>query len=106
VAFAAFYLLDDPQLWFHRVELNGGQPTWTQFVQLVNDRFGPSLTDNPIRELAMLRRTGNVNKYSAFHHALLLRHQLVRSPTNPIFHHGPRRSTAHRRHALAAVIPR
>jgi hypothetical protein len=26
VAFAAFYLLDDAQLWFHRMELNGGRP--------------------------------------------------------------------------------
>jgi hypothetical protein len=40
VALAACYLLDDAQLWFHRMELNGGRPTWTQFVQLVNARFG------------------------------------------------------------------
>jgi hypothetical protein len=36
VAFAAFYLLDDAQLWFHRMELNGDRPTWNQFVKLVN----------------------------------------------------------------------
>jgi hypothetical protein len=29
VAFTAFYLLDDAQLWFHNMELNGGSPTWT-----------------------------------------------------------------------------
>jgi hypothetical protein len=28
VAFATFYLLDDAQLWFHRMKLNGGRPTW------------------------------------------------------------------------------
>jgi hypothetical protein len=28
VAFAAFYLLDKAQLCFHRMELNGGRPTW------------------------------------------------------------------------------
>jgi hypothetical protein len=27
VAFAAFYLLGDAHLWFHRMELNGGCPT-------------------------------------------------------------------------------
>jgi hypothetical protein len=27
VAFVAFYLLDDSQLWFHHMELNGGRPT-------------------------------------------------------------------------------
>jgi hypothetical protein len=64
VAFATFYLLDDAQLWFHRMELNGGRPTWPQFVQLVNARFGTPLTDSPIGELTMLRRTGTVDDYS------------------------------------------
>jgi hypothetical protein len=36
VAFAAFYLLDDVELWFHCMELNDGRPTWLQFIQLVN----------------------------------------------------------------------
>jgi hypothetical protein len=27
VGIATFYLLDDAQLWFHRMELNGGRPT-------------------------------------------------------------------------------
>jgi hypothetical protein len=48
VAFVAFYLLDDAQLWFHRLELNGGRATWPQFVQLVNARFGLPLTDSPV----------------------------------------------------------
>jgi hypothetical protein len=61
VVFAAFYLLDDTQLWFHRMELNGIRPTWPQ---LVNARFGPSLTDSPIGELAMLRCSGTVDDYS------------------------------------------
>jgi hypothetical protein len=64
MAFAAFYLLDDTQLWFHRMELNGGCPTWPQFIQLVNAKFGPPLTDSPIGELAMLRHTRTVYEFS------------------------------------------
>jgi hypothetical protein len=64
VAFAAFYLLDDVQLWFHRMELNDGHPTWPQFIQLVNARFGPPLTVSPIGEMAMLRYTRTVDKCS------------------------------------------
>jgi hypothetical protein len=32
VAYAAFHLLDDTQLWYHRLPDNGGPPTWEQFV--------------------------------------------------------------------------
>jgi hypothetical protein len=64
VAFATFYLLDDAQLWFHRMEPNGGRPTWTQFVQLVNTRFRSPLTDSQIGKPTMLRRTGSVDEYS------------------------------------------
>jgi hypothetical protein len=46
------------------MELNGCRPTWTQFVQLVNARFRLPLTDSPVSELAMLRRTGSVDEYS------------------------------------------
>jgi hypothetical protein len=62
VVFTAFYLLDDAQMWFHRMELNGGRPSWQQFVQLVNAHFMPPLTDSPIGELAMLRRTDTVDE--------------------------------------------
>jgi hypothetical protein len=64
VAFAAFHILDDAQLWFHRMELNSCRPTWVQFIQLVNARFGPPLTDSLISELTMLRRTEMVDELS------------------------------------------
>jgi hypothetical protein len=64
VALAACYLLNGAQLWFHRLELNGGRPSWSQFIQLVNSLFGPSLTDTPLGELAMLCRTGSVNEFA------------------------------------------
>jgi hypothetical protein len=63
VAFAAIYMLNDTELWFHRMELNDGHPTRPQFVQLVNTRFDPTLTDNPISELVMLRHSGTVDEF-------------------------------------------
>jgi hypothetical protein len=80
VTFAAFYLLDDAQLWFNRMEPNGGRLTWPQFVQLVNAQFGPPLIDSPIDELAMLRRTGTVDDYSKCFIALSCRDTSLSEP--------------------------
>jgi hypothetical protein len=77
VALAACYLLDDAQLWFHRLELNGGRPTWQQFIQLVNTRFGPPLTDTPLGELAMLCRSGSVDEFARRFMALSCRDPLI-----------------------------
>jgi hypothetical protein len=63
VAYASFNLLDDARLWYYRLELNGGQPTWNRFVQMVNERFGPPLTNNHIRELAHLWCDGVLDDY-------------------------------------------
>jgi hypothetical protein len=46
------------------MELNSGRPTWTQFTQLVNARFEPPLTDNPLGELVMLRRSDSVDEFA------------------------------------------
>jgi hypothetical protein len=61
---AACYFLDDAKLWFHRMELNDGWLSWSQFTQLVNARFGPPLTDTPHGELAMLRHTRSVDEFA------------------------------------------
>jgi hypothetical protein len=64
VVFASFYLLDNAQLWFHRMGINGSHSTWHQFVMLVNTRFRSVLTDSPIGELAMLRKSRTVYEYN------------------------------------------
>jgi hypothetical protein len=56
VAYAAFHLLDDVQLWFHPAYMN-------HFTQLINACFGPPLTDSPINELPLLGCTGTMDEY-------------------------------------------
>jgi hypothetical protein len=63
VTYASFHLLDDAQLWFHQMELNGGAPPWPEFVRLLNNRFGPPMTDTPPGDLTLLCRTGNVDDF-------------------------------------------
>jgi hypothetical protein len=50
------------QLWYHRLELNNGVPTWLDLTQLINARFGPPMKDMPLGELALLRWTGSVDE--------------------------------------------
>jgi hypothetical protein len=73
VAYASFYLTDDAQLWYHRLELNVGPSPWTRFVQLVNKRFGLPLTDNPIDEIALRRRDDSVDDFAKCFMALSCR---------------------------------
>jgi hypothetical protein len=63
VAYATFNHLDDAQLWFDRLELNSGQPTWQRFVQFINSRFRPQLIDNSVGELVHLKRDGSIDDF-------------------------------------------
>jgi hypothetical protein len=46
------------------MELNGGRPSWQQFIQLVNARFRPPLIDTSLNELAMLCRSGTTGEFA------------------------------------------
>jgi hypothetical protein len=63
VQYVSFYLRDDAQLWYHRLELNGRPPSWSHFIQLVHTRFSPPLTESPIGQLALLRHDGSVDAF-------------------------------------------
>jgi hypothetical protein len=73
VAYASFYLTDDAQLWYHRLELNAGPPPWLRFVQLVNKRFGPPLTNSLIDKITLLRHDGSVDDFAKCFMALSFR---------------------------------
>ena len=48
---ASFYLEAAASQWYYRLEKNQGAPTWPQFVDAINRRFGPPLRSNPLGEL-------------------------------------------------------
>jgi hypothetical protein len=77
VAYASYYLTNDTQLWYHQLELNAGPPPWPCFVQLVNKRVGSPLIDNPIGEIALLRRNGNVDDFAKRFMALSCRDTVI-----------------------------
>ena len=60
---ASYYMEGTAQQWYYRLERNRGVPTWPQFIDFVNRRFGPPVRSNPLGELAHLRRTGSVSEY-------------------------------------------
>jgi hypothetical protein len=63
VSYALFYFLDDAQLWYHHLELNGGAPPWPEFTCLINTQFRPSMIDTPLGELTLLCHTGSVTEF-------------------------------------------
>ncbi|XP_039778416.1 uncharacterized protein LOC120645728 [Panicum virgatum] len=63
VPMASFYLDGADGQWYYRLEKNQGVPSWSQFVDGFNRRFGPPLRSNPLGELTQLRRTSTVDDY-------------------------------------------
>jgi hypothetical protein len=64
VWYAAMHLTGAAQLWYARLELTSGTSSWRRFAQLVQQRFGPPMTESPVGELVLLRRTGSVDEYT------------------------------------------
>jgi hypothetical protein len=63
--YVSFYLLDDAQMRYHRLEFNGGPLSWNHYTQLIKIRLGLPLTDSPIGELALLWRDGSIDDFCA-----------------------------------------
>jgi hypothetical protein len=62
-----FYMTGEAAQWYGIRERNHGQPSWEEFITLVNQRFGPPLWSNPLGELIQLQCDGSVVDYqSAF----------------------------------------
>jgi len=61
---ASLHMTELAQLWYYKYEMNNGEPSWRNFVRLVQKRFGPTMTDTPLGSLALLRHAGNVVDYS------------------------------------------
>jgi hypothetical protein len=74
VSYASFHLREDVQLWFHRLELNGGAPSWNCFVQLINTCF------SPLGELTLLRRSGTVDEFCSKFMSLSYRGHTLTEP--------------------------
>ncbi|XP_039827557.1 uncharacterized protein LOC120689329 [Panicum virgatum] len=64
VPYASLHLTGSAQLWFCRLELTTGTSSWHRFTQLVQQRFGPSMTDGLVGEMMLLRRDGIVDDYT------------------------------------------
>jgi len=73
VRMASYHLDDAAQLWFIQLQDDDGTPTWGNFKDLLNLRFGPPLRSAPLFELAECRRTGPVEEYANRFQALLPR---------------------------------
>ncbi|WVZ63767.1 LOW QUALITY PROTEIN: hypothetical protein U9M48_013374 [Paspalum notatum var. saurae] len=56
VWYASLHLTGTAQLWYNRLELNSGTPSWRPSSLA----FRSPMTDSPLGELAVLRRTGSV----------------------------------------------
>jgi len=58
------HLTGSAQLWYYRLELTAGTPSWRRFAQLVQQHFGPPMSDSPVGKIMLLRRVGSVEDYT------------------------------------------
>jgi hypothetical protein len=65
VFLATLYMFGNAMQWYALLERNHGQPSWQDFVKLVNQRFGPPLHCNPLGELIQLCRKTTVAEYQS-----------------------------------------
>jgi hypothetical protein len=59
----AFYLEGAVSQWYFCMEKNQGEPSWPDFVDGVNKRFGPPTRSNPLGELMHLRCSGTIDEF-------------------------------------------
>ena len=61
---AAFHLHGDALTWFIRWEQEIGHPSWPQFSEAIDRRFGPPLHHNHLGDLTNTRQTGALDNYT------------------------------------------
>jgi hypothetical protein len=70
---ATYNLEGVAQEWFMQLQEDEGTPSWGQFKDLLDLRFGPALHSAPLFELTECLRTGTVEEYSNRFQSLLFR---------------------------------
>jgi hypothetical protein len=73
VFLATFYMTGEASQCYTLLERNMGTLSWDEFVQLVNQCFGPLLRSNQLNELIQLHREGTVAEYQSKSLSLLAR---------------------------------
>ena len=61
---ASLHLIGSAQLWFYRLELMTGTPSYFYFAQLVQQCFGPPMMDSLVDKIMLLHRDGTVDDYT------------------------------------------
>lgn len=80
-----FYMKGMASQWYNRLEKNHGEPSWKDFIDAVNKRFGPSMRSNPFGRLMFLYHTRSVADYQEQFLTLLGRFPatMVSTPATP-----------------------
>ena len=60
----AFHLQGNTLTWFIRWEQEIGHPTWPQFSQAIDRRFGPPIQHNDLGDLTSTHQTGELDDYT------------------------------------------